>query len=102
MSVDVGKVVGTVISTSKTESLKGQKLLAVQIYNMLTMTPTDKCVVASDVVGAGETEYVLLVSGSSARLTEVTEKRPVDVAVIGIIDEIEIDKKSVFNKQEEV
>lgn len=99
--MDIGRVIGNVVSTNKDVSLTGQKLLVVQVYNIVTMKPTDKCVVASDVVGAGEKEIVLLVSGSSARLTELTEKKPVDMAVIGIVDQIEVEHTRIFDKREE-
>jgi len=46
--------------------------------------------VAVDCVGAGSGEKVLLVSGSSSRQTEKTEGRPVDAAVVGIIDTVHI------------
>lgn len=99
--MDIGKVVGTVISTNKAESLTGQKLLVVQMYDIAAMKLTDKNMVAIDAVGAGEEEVVMVVTGSSARLTAVTEKKPVDAAIIGIVDSIEIEHKTVFCKNKE-
>lgn len=57
--------------------------------------------VAVDAVGAGEGELVLLVQGSSARQTQVTEGHPVDCAIFAIVDSVERDGKLVFRKSEE-
>ena len=46
--------------------------------------------IAVDCVGAGAGEKVLLVSGSSSRQTKRTEGKPVDAAVVGIIDTVHI------------
>jgi microcompartment protein CcmK/EutM len=51
-------------------------------------------VIAIDTVSAGFRETVLLVSGSSARLAEGCKDRPVDTAIIGIIDSVSIDEGS--------
>lgn len=99
--MDVCKVIGNVISTNKTEGLKGVSLLLVRAVDMNTMKLSSKTLVAVDTVGAGEMETVLVVTGSSARLTLISEKKPVDAAIIGIIDSIEIGGKSVFNKYED-
>lgn len=96
--MDVCKVIGKVISTNKTEGLKGQSLLLVRAIDLNTMELSSKTLVAVDTVGAGETETVLVVTGSSARLTTISEKKPVDAAIIGIIDSIERDGKSIFKK----
>ena len=86
----IGKVIGTVVATRKESSLDGLKLLIVQkmdIYGKLS----DNFIVAADAVGAGFHETVLIVQGSSARITEASGKKPVDAAIIGIIDSIDID-----------
>ncbi len=98
--MEVCKVIGNVVSTNKTDGLKGLSLLVVRTIDMNTMQPGSKIYVAVDTVGAGEMETVLVVSGSSARLSAISEKRPVDAAIIGIIDSIEIDGKTVFHKYE--
>lgn len=85
----VGKVVGTIVSTQKDEKLRGFKLQVVQPVDIRSGTPQGKEVVAVDTVGAGRDSLVLLVSGSSARQTERTSGVPVDLAIVGIIDEIQ-------------
>ena len=85
----LGRVVGTVVSTRKDERLRGFKLLVVKAID-----PDGKekagYVVAVDTVDAGTGELVLLVSGSSARMASGCEDRPVDAAVVGIIDTIDL------------
>ena len=91
----VARILGTVVSTQKDERLKGKKLLVVKPIN-LDGTDRDDYVVAVDTVGAGFHERVLIVSGSSARLAEGNKDCPVDTAIVGVIDSIEMtrpDKK---------
>ncbi|WP_378954820.1 EutN/CcmL family microcompartment protein [Pelosinus sp. sgz500959] len=87
----VGKVVGTLVATPKDDSLIGSKLLFVQpmkFYQNQTRTP----VVAVDTIGAGTGETVLVVEGSSARHLIGKPHAAVDAAIIGIIDNIELNK----------
>ena len=95
----IGKVIGSVVSTSKAEKLQGKKLLIVQPLDMFTIESDGKPVVAIDTVGSGKGEVVMVVSGSSARQTVVTNCTPVDAAIIGIIDQIEIEGKLTFEKK---
>lgn len=97
----LGKVVGTVVSTQKDEGLSGYKLLVVQNVDLRTIQPTSGYVVAVDAVGAGVGEHVIVVSGSSARLASRTKNKPVDAAIIAIVDTIEIEGKVQFRKFED-
>jgi microcompartment protein CcmK/EutM len=93
----LAKVVGTVVATRKEPSLDGLKLLLVRPVNdegQETGTP----LVAADAVGAGPDEMVLIASGSSARQTQATDKRPVDAVVMAIIDSWSIDGVSRYKK----
>ncbi len=85
----IGRILGTVVATRKDERLQGIKLLLVR---PLTLKGEDEnnYLVAVDTVGAGYREKVLVVSGSSARLAEGMKDRPVDAAIIGIIDTVEV------------
>ena len=94
----VGKVVGTIVATRKDEKLQGAKLLVVCQMDM-EMQPTSTYAVAVDSVGAGTGEIVLCVSGSSARLTEVTKSMPVDTVIMAIVDSIEVEGKTTYQKQ---
>jgi microcompartment protein CcmK/EutM len=85
----LGRVVGTVVATRKDERLQGFKLLVVR-----GVDPDGKekanYVVAVDTVDAGMGELVILVSGSSARMSAGCEDRPVDAAVVGIVDAVDV------------
>ncbi len=86
----LARVVGTVVATRKDPRLEGKKLL---ILKPITPDRKDESnyVVAVDTVGAGFRETVLAVSGSSARMAEGCKDTPVDTAIIGIVDNIEMD-----------
>jgi len=86
----LGKVVGTVVATRKDERLAGSKLLLVQPVQP-DGTPRGASLVAVDTVDAGAGERVLVVSGSSARMAEGMTDRPVDAAIVGIVDTVAID-----------
>jgi microcompartment protein CcmK/EutM len=69
--------------------LEGQKLLIVRPINPRGEDEAGY-LVAIDTVGAGYRERVLVVSGSSARMAEGMKDKPVDAAIVGIIDTIEV------------
>jgi ethanolamine utilization protein EutN len=94
----IGKVIGSIVSTTKAEKLKGKKLLIVHPLDMRTIEEDGKPIVAIDTVGSGVGEVVLIVSGSSARQTEITNGVPVDAVIIGIVDQIEIEGSLSFKK----
>jgi ethanolamine utilization protein EutN/carbon dioxide concentrating mechanism protein CcmL len=97
--MQIGLVVGTVVATHKDSGLTDYKLLIVQIVD-IEMKPTLSYVVCVDAIGAGEGELVMTVSGSSARLTAHTREKPVDCAVVAIIDSVEVRGRLVFDKSE--
>ena len=81
----LAKVVGTVVATRKEPSLDGLKLLLVRPVND-DGQEAGSPLAAADAVGAGPGEMVLVASGSSARQTRATDKRPVDAVVMAIVD----------------
>ncbi|HEV2983581.1 MAG TPA: EutN/CcmL family microcompartment protein [Vicinamibacterales bacterium] len=87
----LGKIVGTVVATRKDPRLVSNKLLVVR-----PIDPHGKAeghyLVAIDTVDAGVGETVLVVSGSSARMASGLKDCPVDAAIVGIIDHIEINE----------
>ena len=85
----LARVIGTVVATRKDPRLEGKKLLIVRPVN-LDGTDTSGYVVAVDTVGAGFHERVLVVAGSSARLAQNMKDAPVDAAVVGVIDTVDI------------
>ena len=85
----LAKVVGTVVATRKDERLVSNKLMLARPAD-----PKGKLensyLVAVDTVDAGVGETVLIVSGSSARMASGLKDCPVDAAIVGIIDTIEV------------
>ena len=85
----LARIVGTVVATRKDPRLVSSKLLVVR-----PIDPRGKAdgnhLVAVDTVDAGVGETVLIVSGSSARMAAGLKDCPVDAAVIGIVDNIEL------------
>lgn len=98
--MNVCKVKGNVVSTNKSERLKGMKLLVLRQIDIPTGKETGNMFVAVDTIGAGEGEVVLVVNGSSARQTSHTDSKPVDASIIAIVDSIEIEGNVVFKKYE--
>jgi len=85
----IAKVLGNIWATKKDDRLNGYKLLAVQIKG----SDSKETVVAVDTVGAGIGEDVLIVQGSMARNILRDPKTPVDAAIVGIIDSVEVDEE---------
>lgn len=94
----LGRVIGTVVCTAKDERLVGKKLQIVQPLQIKDLTPKGDPVVAVDTVGAGESEVVMVVAGSSARQTDKTTNTPVDAVIMAIVDSVELEGKLVFTK----
>ena len=88
----LAKVVGTVVATRKDERLQSAKLLVSRPIDP-SGKPEGNYLVAVDTVDAGVGETVLIVSGSSARMATGLKDCPVDAAIIGVIDQIDIEKK---------
>jgi ethanolamine utilization protein EutN len=101
----IAKVTGSVVSTQKVASMTGHKLLTVEPLrvdpgNRDRLVSTGRTFVVVDTVGAGQGEMVLIVQGSSARLTPETEKLPVDCTIIGIVDSVHVENKTVFSARD--
>ena len=93
----MAKVIGNVVATQKHPKLQGAKLLLVQPFVSKdgALVASGSSIVAVDSVGAGRGELVLFTQGSSARLTPATKEAPVDAVIVGIVDSVEADGKSV-------
>ncbi len=93
----IGKVVGAVVSTAKDEKMQSLRLMVVR---PLTIDGQESSgyVVAVDAVGSGVGEVVLYASGSSARQTVLTDKRPVDAVIMAIVDTWEVDGQERYRK----
>jgi microcompartment protein CcmK/EutM len=86
----LARIVGTVVSTRKDPRLEGKKLL---IVKPVSPEGHDEpgYLVAVDTVHAGFREKVLVVSGSSARNADTCKDCPVDTAIVGIVDTVQLD-----------
>jgi len=98
----LARVTGSVVATQKVASMTGQKLLTVEPLRVDAadggrLVSTGRSFVVVDTVGAGHGETVLIVQGSSARMTPETEKLPVDATIIGIVDTVHVEHKTVFS-----
>jgi len=85
----LARIVGTVVATRKDERLVSSKLLVAR-----PVDPSGRMdgnyLVAVDTVAAGYGETVLIVSGSSARMASGLKDCPVDAAVVGIVDHVDV------------
>ena len=81
----IGKVVGSLFSTRKSEKLVGNKFMIVEPVESMRLA--GERLVAIDIIGAGVGEYVLVAKGSAARIGCNMADAPVDAAIVGIIDE---------------
>jgi microcompartment protein CcmK/EutM len=87
----LARVVGTVVATRKDPRLEGKTLLVLK-----PISPEGKdesgYMVAVDTVSAGVRQTVLAVAGSSARMAEGCQDKPVDTAIVGIVDAVSLDE----------
>src|ERR1700676_3273511 len=88
----LGRIVGTVVSTRKDPRLEGKKLLVVK---PISPEGADESgyLVAVDTVDSGFRETVLVVTGSSARMAAECKDRPVDAAIVGVVDTVQLDSQ---------
>lgn len=98
----IAKVKGNVVTTQKVAKMSGRKLLIVEPLRVdekvKGFSPTGRCFVAVDSIGAGTEDVVLVTQGSSARMTEGTADAPVDCVIIGIVDTVGADGDVIYNK----
>jgi microcompartment protein CcmK/EutM len=88
--MQIARVIGTVVATQKHPKFEGAKLLLVQPVS-LDDTPRGTPLLAVDSVGAGVHEKVLIVlEGRAAGEALGRKGAPVDAAVIGIIDAVDV------------
>ncbi|MEG0961301.1 MAG: EutN/CcmL family microcompartment protein [Lachnospiraceae bacterium] len=85
----LAKIIGTVVATRKDESLVGYKLMIIRRIGG-TGEFIDSEEVAVDYVGAGIGETVLVAQGSSVRVDKTKREAVIDMAIIGIVDEMNV------------
>ena len=101
----LARVTGHVVATAKDKTLLGQKLYVVEPLNVkydesgttpAALGNTGRAIVAIDAVGCGEGQLVLVVQGSSARMTDVTKNLPADAVIVGIVDSAQFGGKTFY------
>lgn len=98
--MQIAKVRGTVVSNHKETSLTGVKFLLLQFVDEEGRL-LQGYEVAADNVGAGFDEWVLVSRGSAARQVLGSDQRPVDAAVVAIIDTVSVENRSIYSKKDE-
>ena len=96
----LGKVVGTLVATRKEPTLDGLKFLVLKQLD-IEGQETGGYRVAADAVGAGMGEVVLYATGSSARQTKLTDRRPCDAVIMAIVDTLEVDGIVKYDKAQD-
>lgn len=87
----IGTVIGNVWATKKNEQLSGCKLMIIEPLRYENHSASAP-LVAMDAIGAGIGEQVLVVSGSSARISVGDGSAPIDHVIVGIVDRIDLQK----------
>jgi microcompartment protein CcmK/EutM len=83
--MQLARVIGTVVSSVKNQSLEGRKILIVQTLDA-DLKPKGKPMVALDAVGAGEGELVFWCRGKEASFPFKRDETPTDCTIVGIVD----------------
>ena len=96
--MQLARVIGTLVATRKDEKLEGLKFLVVR---PITVDSKDSgnALVAVDAVGAGVGEVVMIATGSSARQTVLTDRRPCDAVIMAIVDTWEVGGEVKYRKE---
>lgn len=97
----LARVIGQVVSTKKEDSMHGQRLLLLRPQLVDEKNPSQfkagsNTIVAVDPIGAARDELVLFAQGSSARQAGNFKALPVDAAIIGIVDSVNVMGESVY------
>ncbi|KEI69415.1 MULTISPECIES: EutN/CcmL family microcompartment protein [Endozoicomonas] len=87
----IGKVTGNIWATRKQDGLSGFKLMIVELINP-SEQETGQSLVAVDTVGAGIGDIVLVARGGAARRAIRPSEGPVDEAIVGIVDNMEVSR----------
>ncbi len=93
----LAKVVGTVVCSSRNDSMNGARYLLVEKSNQHGERKGDY-LVALDVLGAGHDELVMVTEGSPSREIPLTTNKPVDALIVGIVDKIDENEQVTYMK----
>ena len=91
----VGRVVGTVVATIEAPVFQDRKLLLCDVLDA-SGRPDGSYIIATDTVGAGAGETVLIIDeGNSARQIVGLAVGPIRSIVVGVVDELLVDGEVV-------
>ena len=96
----LGKVIGTVWATKKSDTCANLRFLVVHPLN-LKKAPSTDVVICADTLGAGPGETVICAYGHAARKAihpEAPAELSIEAAVIGIVDRVDIDEDASDGK----
>jgi len=96
--MQLARVIGTLVATRKDEKMEGLKFLVVRPIDT-DGREASNALVAVDAVGAGVGEVVMIATGSSARQTVLTDRRPCDAVIMAIVDTWEVGGEVKYQKQ---
>lgn len=92
--MQLGKVIGSVVSTRKDERIRGHKLLIVEPLTYSKggelVSDSNHCLVSADLVDAGRGDMVLFVGGSTSKTAIGDPNVPIDACIIGIVDSVDL------------
>ena len=90
--MQLARVLGTVVSTVKAESLEGRKLLVIQPLDG-SLNPNGKPMIAIDSVGAGKGEVIFWCRGKEASFPFLPIEVPSDCTIVGIVDSVFLESR---------
>ncbi|MDO9255134.1 MAG: EutN/CcmL family microcompartment protein [Bacteroidales bacterium] len=93
----LGKVVGTIVSSTINDGIKGSRYLLVEKTDQNGKKLGDY-IVALDIIGVANDELVMVTEGSPSRETPETVGKPVDALIVGIVDLIDENETVVYSK----
>ncbi len=82
------RVLGSVVSTEKVPSWRGQRLLLLEATDPSGTTPTGRPFVAVDLVSAAPGQRVFVVRGREAAVALANPDNPADAAIVGLVDAV--------------
>ena len=86
----LARVTGLVVAVPKAAELESLRFVVLQPLGA-DMTDRGEAVIAVDSVGAAQGQTVFTAAAGSARLASGMRERPVDLAVVGIVDDVNLD-----------
>ena len=101
----IARVTGSVVATQKVDAMVGHKLMLIEPFRVNPdkrdeLVTTNRSLVAIDTLGSGEGDFVLVTQGSSARMTPETREMPADAVIVGIIDQVNVEKDTIYRRQQ--